>query len=65
MRQIQHKEMGFPLHAADHHHRLAEVGLPMARRVSQRHEHFLATLIPLAHVVLDDRVAAGEAALVT
>lgn len=62
--EIQHEEVGLPLHAADHHHRLAEIGLPMARRMSQRHEHLLAALIPLAHVILDDRVAAGEPALV-
>ncbi len=43
MRQIQHEEVGLPLHAIDHHHRLAEIGLPMAGRVRQRHEHLLAT----------------------
>lgn len=31
----------------------------------QRHEHLLATLLSLAHVILDDRVAASEATLVT
>jgi len=30
----------------------------------QRHEHFLPALIPLANVILDDRVAAGEPTLV-
>jgi hypothetical protein len=52
------------LHAADHHHRLTEIGLPMAGRMRHRHEHFPAALFPLAHVILDDRVAAGEPALV-
>ncbi|MNL49177.1 hypothetical protein D3C87_1720890 [compost metagenome] len=37
----------------------------MARRMGQWHEHFLAALIPIAHIILDDRVAAGEPALVT
>jgi hypothetical protein len=64
MRQIQYEEVRFPLHAADHHHRLAEIGLSVPRRMSQRHEHLLAALIPLTHVILDDRVAASEAALV-
>ncbi len=32
--------------------------------MSQWHEHILATLIPLAHVMLDDRVADGEPALI-
>src|SRR3546814_8817159 len=36
----------------------------MAGRMRSRHEPLLATLISLAHVILDDRVAAGEAALV-
>jgi hypothetical protein len=30
----------------------------------QRHEHLLAALFPLAHIVLDDRVAASEPAFV-
>jgi hypothetical protein len=50
---------------AEGHHRLAEVGLRVAGRMRQRHEHLLATLLPLAHVILDDRVAAGEPALVS
>ena len=65
MRQIQHEETRLLLDAADHHRRLAKVGLRMAGRMRQRHEHLLPTLIPLAYVVLDDRVAAGETALIT
>ena len=65
MRQIEHEEAGLLLDAADHHHRFTEIGLRMARRMRQRHEDFLAALIPLAHVILDDRIAAGEATLVT
>jgi hypothetical protein len=65
VRQIQHEEVGLPLHAADHHHRLAEIGLPVAGRMRQRHEHLLATLIPFAHIIFDDPVAASEPALVS
>ncbi|MDR7031035.1 hypothetical protein J2X08_004465 [Rhizobium rosettiformans] len=32
--------------------------------MSQRHEHLLAAPIALAHVILDDRVAAGEATFI-
>jgi hypothetical protein len=42
VRQIEHEEVRLLLHAADHHHRLAEIGLRMARRMRQRHEHLLA-----------------------
>ena len=36
----------------------------MSRRVRQRHEHLAPAAFALPHVVLDDRVAAGEAVLV-
>lgn len=65
MRQIQHEEARLLLDSADDHRRLTEVGLCMAGRMSQRHEHFLPALVPLAHIILDDRVAAGEPARVT
>ena|GEM_PF-6374432 len=48
MRQIEHEETGLLFHAANHHRRLTEVGLRMAGRMRQRHEHLLPTLIPLA-----------------
>ena len=41
-----------------------EIGLCVAGRVRQRHEHLLPTALLLPDVVLDDRVAAGEAVLV-
>lgn len=63
--KIEHEDMRLLLDAADHHHGLAEISLPMSWRMRQRHEHLLATLIPLAHVIPDDRVAAGEPALVS
>ena len=65
MRQIKDEEVRLALHAADHDHRLAEIGLRMPWRMSERHEHLLATLLPLTHIVLDDRVAAGEPAFVS
>ena len=52
------------LDAADDDHRLAEIGLGMTRRMRQRHEHLPAAPFALAHVILDDRVAAGEPVLV-
>ena len=64
VRQIQHEEVRLTLHATDHHHRLAEIGLSVAGWMRQRHKHLLAALFTLAHVVLDDRVAAGKSALV-
>ncbi len=48
VRQIEHEEAGLLLDTADHHHCLAKVGLRMAQRVRQRHEHLLAALLPLA-----------------
>ena len=65
MRQIQHEEARLLLDAANHHRRLAEISLRMARRMRQRHEYLLPALISLAHIILDDRVAAREPALVT
>ena len=65
VRQIEHEEVRLLLHAADHHSRLAEIGLRMAWRMRQRHEHLLAAPRPVAHVVLDDRVAAGKPMFVT
>jgi hypothetical protein len=52
------------LDAADHHGRLAEVGLSVAGRMVQRHEHLPAAPAVLADVVLHDGVAAGEPVLV-
>ena len=47
----------------DHRHRLAKVDLGMAGRVGEWDEHLLRAGMPLAQVVLDDRVAAGKAVL--
>ena len=65
MRKVEHEETGFLLDTADHDRRLAEIGLRMAGRMRQWHEHFLTALFPLANIILDNRIAAGEPALIT
>ncbi len=65
MRKVEHKEPGFLLDTADHHRRLTEIRLRMAGRMRKRHEHFLTALFPLPDIVLDNRIAAGEPALIT
>ena len=64
VRQIEHEEVRLLLNAADDNDSLPEVGLCVPRWVRQRHEHLLAAPIPLAHIVLDDRVATGKPVLV-
>ena len=64
VRQVHDEEMRLLLHAADDHHRLAEIGLRMPRRMRQRHEHLAAAPLALPHVILHDRVAADEAVLI-
>ena len=60
VRQIHDEEMRLLLDTADDDHGLAEVSLRMSRRMRQRHEHLAAPPIALPHVILHDRVAAGE-----
>ncbi len=50
--------------ASDDDHRLAEVGLGVPGRVCQQHEHLAAATFALTHVILHDRVAAGEPVLI-
>ncbi len=57
VRKVEHEETGLLFDITNRHHRLAEVGLRMARRMRQRHEHFQVTLSPLAYVILDDGVS--------
>ena len=65
MRQVHAEEMDLLPHAADHRHRFAEIHLRVTGRVRQGHEG-LAPPRPLdPDVILDDRVAAGKAMLVT
>jgi hypothetical protein len=63
VRQVHDKEMRLLLDTADDDHRLAEIGLGMTRWMRQRHEHLAPAPLALAHVILHDRVAAGEAML--
>ena len=63
VRQVEAEEVDLLPHATDHRHRLAKVGLSMAGWMGQRHEHLLGAGPLLAHIVLDDRVAAGKAVL--
>ena len=63
VRQIEDEEVRLARHTPDHRTRLAEVRLPMARRMDQRHEHLPPPAAVLAHIVLHDRVAAAEPVL--
>ncbi len=65
MRKIEYEEMGFLLDTSDHDRRLTEIGLRMAGRMRKRHEDFLTALFPLPDIALDNRIAAGEPALIT
>ena len=49
--------------ASDHDQRFAEVGLGVAWRMGQRHEHLLPAQPLRAHVGFHDRVAAREPVL--
>lgn len=62
VREVQHEEVRLLFNTTDPDQSIAEVGLSVARRMRQRHEHLLTASVPLSHVILDDRVAAGEAA---
>ena len=64
VRQIHDEEVRLPLDPADDHDGLAEVRLGMSGRMRQRHEHLPPAAFALAHVILHDRVAAGEPVLV-
>ena len=62
VREVQHEDVRLLLNTTDPDQGLAEVGLSVARRMRQRHEHLLTASAPLSQVILDDLVAAGEAA---
>ena len=61
--QVEAEEMDLLPDPTDHRHRLTEVDLGMAGRVRERDEHLLGPGVPLAQVVLDDRVATRKAVL--
>ena len=62
MRQIEREEVRFLLDPA-HHNRFAKISLGVARCVVQRDKHLPPPALLIAHVILDDRVAAGEPVL--
>ena len=64
LRQIHRQVVRLRTHSADHHLRLAEVGLGIPGWMRQRHEHLALAQLPEPHVVLHDRVAAEIAVLV-
>ena len=64
MRQIDHQVVRLALYAVNDHQSFTEVGLGIARRMHQRHEHLLPAELLVANIVLDDRVTAGEIVLV-
>ncbi len=64
MRQVECEEVGFLPDPADHHQGFAKISLGVARRVVQRDKHLSPPALLLAHVILDDGVAAGEPVLV-
>ena len=64
MRQIEREEVRFLLDPADHNQRFAKISLGVARCVVQRDKHLPPPALLIAHVILDDRVAAGEPVLV-
>ena len=63
VRQIKDKEMGLLLDPADDDGCFTEIRLGLSRRMGQRHKHLLAPPFALPDIILDDRVAAGEAML--
>jgi len=60
VRTIHRQEVRLLLHSGDHYQRFAEVGLGLAWRMHQRHEHLPAAQLLSAHIVLDDGVAASK-----
>ncbi len=63
VRKIEHEEVRLARDTPDHRPRLAEVRLPMPRRMDQRHEHLSPPAPMLAHMILHNRVAAAEPVL--
>ena len=54
VRQIEDEEVRLARDTPDHRTRLAEVRLPMAGWMDQRHEHLPPPAVVLAHIVLHD-----------
>ena len=62
--QVQYEAVGLALHAANDHQGLAEVALPVSRRMGQWDEHLPGLTAIFPHVVLDRGVSAVETVLV-
>ena len=54
VRQIEDEEVCLARHTPDHRTRLAEVRLPMAGWMDQRHEHLPPPAVMFARIVLHD-----------
>ena len=65
VRQIEGKEMGLLFDAPDDNRRLSEVGLRVAWRMRQRHEHLATAPFARSDVILHDGVAASESMRIT
>ena len=63
MREVDDQVVCLLFDPGDHHQRFAKVGLGVARRMGQGHEHLLPAQPLRAHVGFDNRVAAREAIL--
>ena len=63
VREIDDQVVRLAFDASDHDQRFAEVGLGVAWRMGQRHEHLLPAQPLRAHVGFHDRVAAREPVL--
>ena len=64
MRQIEGEEVGLLFDATDDDPRLAKVGLRVAWRMGQRHEHLTPPPFTLSDVILHNGVAAREPMLI-
>ena len=60
VRQIQREEVRLLRHAANHHHRFAEIRLRVTSSMGKPHNHLSAAPTVFPNVILDRRVAALE-----
>ena len=60
MRQVHDEEVGLLLNPIDDDNGFAKIRLRISGRMCQGHKHLLAATLTLTHVILDDRIAAGE-----
>ena len=65
VRKVEDEEVDLTLHSSYYRPRLPEVALGVSGRMHERHEHLTCPQAALSDVVLDDRVPAVEAVLVS